>query len=85
MSSLLEFRWRERGGEKVGRRSKKQFVGRKGTEISRVARERKGEERVCVYMCTCVSLHQEEIPVFFEIKARGGNIDGNLVPIVFMS
>lgn len=43
--------------------------------------------RECTRMCACV-YSKEEIPVFFEIKARGGNIDGKLeklVSIVFMS
>lgn len=43
--------------------------------------------RECTRMCVCVC-SKEEIPVFFEIKARGGNIDGKLeklVSIVFMS
>lgn len=39
-----------------------------------------------MYARVCVCVYQEEIPVFFEIKARGGNIElEKLVSIVFMS
>lgn len=46
------------------------LLGEKEQRFPRVnARERRG---------VCVRVYQEEIPVFFEIKARGGNIDGKL-------
>lgn len=46
------------------------LLGEKEQRFPRVnARERRG---------VCVRVYQEEIPVFFEIKAWGGNIDGKL-------
>lgn len=61
-----------RGGEEGWSTIKETICWAKRNRDFKGQWERKGEERVCVYMCTCVSLHQEEIPVFFEIKARGG-------------
>lgn len=83
-SSLLEFRSRGKEGRSEGWSTIKETIcWAKRNRDFKGQWERKGEG---VRACVCVCVYQEEIPVFFEIKARGGNIElEKLVSIVFMS